>query len=245
MALQWLMWGTAAVVLAMLVQPAVPQPSCEMFSNYHGVPGIPGAYGPHGADGPKGEKGDTGDGPLHAMGRKGEPGVPGPAGRTGPKGEQGPHGQSGFQGPKGESGGRTQRPEKQHSFFSYKRGITQKPARERPIVFNRDVVPDLDTSLKGENLTHGVFSCKIQGVYYFTYHISAKELVCLKLMKGTKAILSLCDSSSSHLVTSGSLVFELAVGDKVFLQPTQHNKIVTSPGLADNTFTGMLLFPST
>ena len=45
------------------------------------------------------------------------------------------------------------------------------------VCVDRDVVPDLDTSLKGENLTHGVFSCKIQGVYYFTYHISAKELV--------------------------------------------------------------------
>ena len=63
-------------------------------------------------------------------------------------------------------------------------------------------------------------------------------------MKGIDVKLSMCDSSSSHLVTAGSMVLDLEVGDKVSLQPTQHNKIITSPQVADNTFTGMLLFPT-
>ncbi|CAL8337532.1 unnamed protein product [Lota lota] len=238
------MWCTAAVVLTMLVQPAELQSSCEMYSNYHGVPGIPGPNGPHGADGPKGEKGDPGDGPVQVLGRKGEPGDPGPTGRTGSKGEPGPNGLRGLQGPKGESGIRSHRTNKQSSFFSYKRGTLQQPQRDRPITFNSDVLPDLDTSLKGDNLTNGVFQCKIKGVYFFTYHVSAKDLVCLKLVKGTVAKVTLCDSSSSHLVTSGSVVLDLAVGDKVSLQPTQHNKMITSFQVADNTFTGMLLFPT-
>ncbi|KAG7251444.1 hypothetical protein CRUP_034589, partial [Coryphaenoides rupestris] len=103
---------------------------------------------------------------------------------------------------------------------------------------------DLAVALSGDALDNGVFQCRVKGVYFFAYHVSAKDLVCLKLMKGTETVLSMCDSSSSHLVTAGSVVLDLAVGDQVSLQPTQHNRIITNLW-ADNTFTGLLLFPTT
>ncbi|KAK0135872.1 Complement C1q subcomponent subunit B [Merluccius polli] len=242
-ALQWLMWCTVAVVLTVLVQLAELQLSCEEYSNYHGVPGLPGVNGHHGADGPKGEKGDPGEGMDY--GKKGAPGDPGLPGRPGQKGEQGPVGPSGPQGPMGVTGRQIQKTTKQVSFFSYKRGSTQSPQNNHPITFNSDVVSGLPDALKGDPLNNGVFECKIKGVYFFTYHCAAKDLLCLSLMKGTEAKMTMCDSSSSHLVMSGSMVLDLAVGDQVSLQPIRNNNRMVTGTWSDNSFTGLLLFATT
>ncbi|KAG7999361.1 hypothetical protein GBF38_000449, partial [Nibea albiflora] len=46
------------------------------------------------------------------------------------------------------------------------------------------------------------------------------------------------------LVSSGSAVLELEVGDRVSLHVTKFNNIVTSQGSTSHTFTGFLIFPT-
>lgn len=45
----------------------------------------------------------------------------------------------------------------------------------------REILPDLDQRFKGKPLTNGTFTCDIKGVYFFTYHISAKNRVSRRL----------------------------------------------------------------
>lgn len=61
-------------------------------------------------------------------------------------------------------------------------------------------------------------------------------------MKKGEAHMTLCDIADGFLVTSGSAVLELEVGDTVSLQATRYNSIVTSQGSASHTFTGFLIF---
>ncbi|XP_023265234.1 complement C1q subcomponent subunit B-like [Seriola lalandi dorsalis] len=105
-----------------------------------------------------------------------------------------------------------------------------------------DILPDLDQQFQGVSLTNGSFVCVIKGVYFFSYHISAKSRVCLNLLKGSDTHMALCDIAEGFLVTSGSAVLELEVGDTVSLQATRYNNIVTSQSSASHTFTGFLIF---
>lgn len=42
---------------------------------------------------------------------------------------------------------------------------------------HREFLPDLDQRLKGKSLTDGIFTCDTKGVYFFSFHISAKNKV--------------------------------------------------------------------
>lgn len=236
--------GTAAVVLLLVhVGPVLPQ-SCGT----PGIPGIPGSNGAHGVDGYMGEKGDPGEDALPFTGQKGLRGGLGPAGRPGLKGDMGLPGSVGEPGPPGEKG-RPFSGSSQKSFFSYKRVATQAPDFDVDIDFNREILPDLEQRLKGEQLINGTFTCSVSGVYFFSYSVSAKNKVCLKLMKGGSLHMTLCDTFEGYLVTSGSAVLPLRVGDTVSLQaarPTTTaltSTLVTSHS-TNHIFSGFLVFPT-
>ncbi|XP_022597780.1 complement C1q subcomponent subunit B-like [Seriola dumerili] len=238
MALRWLSCSTAVLLLLVHVAPVVAQTSCGA----PGIPGIPGTHGPNGRDGTKGEKGDPGESGQPVRGQKGGPGLRGPPGRPGMKGDVGLPGPPGYPGQPGEKG-RPFNPSKQaRAFFSQKRLLPQSPEIDTTMNFNSDILPNLDQQFQGVSLTNGSFVCVIKGVYFFSYHISAKSRVCLKLLKGSDTHMTLCDIAEGFLVTSGSAVLELEVGDTVSLQATRYNNIVTSQSSASHTFTGFLIF---
>ncbi|KAM7005511.1 complement C1q subcomponent subunit B [Tautogolabrus adspersus] len=240
MAPWWLTCSTAVLLLLVHVGPVVTQ-SCS--SGYPGTHGIPGTHGPNGLDGTKGEKGDPGEAGQPVRGQKGLTGMRGPPGRPGLKGDLGLPGPPGNTGRSGEKGRPFNTANEQKSFFSYKRVSTDQPEADTAIDFNTEILPDLGPQFKGESLTNGTYISTIKGIYFFSYHISAKSRVCLKLMKGTDIHTSLCDAADGFLVTSGSAMLELEVGDTVSLESTRYNNIVTSPSTS-HTFTGFLIFPT-
>ncbi|XP_062342166.1 complement C1q subcomponent subunit B [Osmerus eperlanus] len=245
MASQWMRWCTAAVVsivLTSLVTPVAMQ-TCDSDRGYPGVPGIPGAHGANGKDGLKGEKGDQGESWLGMNGPKGEPGLPGPPGRSGLKGDPGQPGPPGPPGPEGPTGERGSTKTIQKSYFSNQRTTTSYPTKNVDIPFERSVLSSSDPTLAGDSLRDGVFHCPIKGVYFFTYHLTAKNLVCLKLMKEKETKMELCDSSNNFMLTSGSVLLQLDVGEKVSLQTTDYNAVITREYRTDSIFIGFLLYP--
>lgn len=239
MAPQWLSCCTAAFLLLVHLSPVLMQ-----MCGTPGIPGIPGIYGPHGMDGQKGDKGDQGEAGQPLRGQKGTFGLMGPPGRPGLKGDMGLPGPPGLPGLPGEKGRPFSLSNQQKSFFSNKRTITQLPELDAVMNFNEPILSELDERLQGESLTNGSFTCTIKGVYFFSYHVSAKSRVCLKLMKGSNTHISMCDMSEGFLVSSGSAVLELEVGDQVSVQPSRHNSIVASYGSTSHIFTGFLIFPT-
>lgn len=239
MAPQWLSCSTAVFLLLVHLNPVVSQ-SCGI----PGIPGIPGSHGPNGVDGPKGQKGDPGEAGQPVRGQKGSPGLRGPPGRPGLKGDIGLPGPSGAPGRPGEKGRPFNPSNQQTSYFSYKRMMSQLPELDTAMNFNGKILPNLDQQFQGESLTNGSFRCAVKGVYFFSYHVSAKSRVCLKLVKGSDSHIMLCDTSEGFLVTSGSAVLELEAGDTVSVQATRYNSIVTSQGSTSHTFTGFLIFPT-
>ncbi|XP_020507802.1 complement C1q subcomponent subunit B [Labrus bergylta] len=240
MAPWWLTCSTAACLLLVHVGPVVTQ-SCGGFP---GIPGVPGTHGPNGLDGTKGEKGDPGETGQPVRGQKGSPGMRGPPGRPGLKGDLGIPGPPGNPGRQGDKGRPFNSANEQKSFFSYKRVSSDPPETDIAIDFNNKILPDLGPQLQGESLTNGTYTSVIKGIYFFSYHVSAKSRVCLKLMKGSDVHTTLCDTADGFLVTSGSAMLELEVGDTVSLESTRYNNIVTSPSTS-HTFTGFLIFPTT
>ncbi|XP_034021187.1 complement C1q subcomponent subunit B-like [Thalassophryne amazonica] len=241
MAPRWIAWSTALWLLFLNMSPVHSQTSCDAYRGAPGIPGIPGTHGPDGRDGPKGEKGDRGEAGQPVRGPKGEPGLRGPPGRPGMKGDRGGLGPNGVPGQPGEKGRAFILSNQQNSFFSYKRMMSQIQEPDTPIVFDRNMLADVQT---GELLENGTFTSLIKGVYFFSFHMSVKSKVCLKLMKGNEVAVDLCDNSEGFLVSSGSVVLELDVGDKVSLQaPRYQNNIVSSHGSTSHTFTGFLIFP--
>lgn len=248
MASQWLRWSTAvmvSVILTSLNTPAAMQ-TCGASRGYPGVPGIPGSHGGNGKDGPKGERGDPGESGLDTKVQKGGPGLPGPPGRSGLKGDPGQPGPLGPPGPIGSRGERVSSASTKatrKSYFSNKRTVISSPPKDKSMTFERAMLDNTDSSLAGDSLNNGVFHCSVKGMYFFTYHVSAKYMVCLNLKQGGVTRLGLCDSSNRLFQTSGSVVLELDVGETVSLHPTEYNAVTTRVDTTDNTFTGFLLYP--
>ncbi|KAG7226657.1 hypothetical protein INR49_001827 [Caranx melampygus] len=234
-------WLSCSIALLLLLVHIVPIDTQSCGSP--GIPGIPGTHGPNGRDGPKGEKGDPGESAQPVRGKKGAPGVHGPPGRPGMKGDVGLPGPPGYPGLPGEKGRAFNPANQARAFFSQKSILSHAPEIDTTLNFNRAILPELDQRFHGLSLANGSFICTVQGVYFFSYHISAKSRVCLKLLKGSVTQMTLCDISEGFLVTSGSAVLALNVGDTVSLQATTYNNIVTSQSSStSHTFTGFLIF---
>ncbi|XP_041673176.1 complement C1q subcomponent subunit B [Cheilinus undulatus] len=237
MALWWLSCSTAAFLLLAHIDLVFTQ-CCS--SGTPGVPGIPGTHGPNGLDGQKGERGDPGEASQLLRGLKGAQGQRGPPGRPGLKGDAGMMGPPGNPGRPGEKGRPFNPSNEQKMFFSCKLDASDPPQLNAAINFNGKILEDLEPQYQGESLTNGTYTSTVGGVYFFSYHVSAKSRACLKLMKGSEVHTTLCDTVDGYVVSSGSAVLQLEVGDTVSLEPTRYNHIATS---TSHTFTGFLIFP--
>uniref|UniRef100_A0A8B9DVL2 Complement C1q B chain n=1 Tax=Anser cygnoides TaxID=8845 RepID=A0A8B9DVL2_ANSCY len=205
----------------MLICLAGGQLACATLCRTYGtIPGIPGAPGQPGSNGRDGQNGPKGD--------RGPPGQAEDEGEIGEKGDPGVPGHPGKIGPRGPTA----------------RTISIFPRREQPIRFDRVI-----TNEKGhyEN-RYGRFTCRVPGIYYFTYHVTSKGSLCLRMKKGRggskgDVVVTFCDYvHSSYQITTGGVVLKMAANESVWLEPTEKNAIVGIEG-SDSIFSGFLIFP--
>ncbi|KAF0034426.1 hypothetical protein F2P81_012184 [Scophthalmus maximus] len=153
-----------------------------------------GGMGGRGLQGPMGPKGFRGD--------LGEPGRPGQPGRQGPEGKGIGHGQHST--------------EQARSAFSVIRTDSSYPRYDKTVTYQKTVV---NQNQDFEAAT-GFFTCKVAGVYYFTFHSAAKVSMCLRL--ASEALpnkLGFCGyNRNNEQVLSGGAVLQLAVGQRVWLE---------------------------
>lgn len=92
----------------------------------------------------------------------------------------------------------------------------------------------------------GKFTCKVPGLYYFTYHASSRGNLCVNLMQGRehlKKVVTFCDYvRNSFQVTTGGVVLKLEREEMVYLEATNQNALLGIEG-ANSIFSGFLLFP--
>ncbi|XP_014441994.1 complement C1q subcomponent subunit B [Tupaia chinensis] len=176
------------------------------------------------------------------FGEKGNPGIPGNPGKVGPKGPAGPKGSPGLPGapgPKGESGDYKAT---QKVAFSAKRTTHNAPRRDQPIRFEQ-LITNTNNNYEPRS---GKFTCRVPGLYYFTYHVSSRGNLCINLLRGRESpqkVLTFCDYVTNvYQVTTGGVVLKLELGETVFLQATDRNSLVGMEG-ANSIFSGFLLFP--
>ncbi|XP_053303222.1 complement C1q subcomponent subunit A [Pleuronectes platessa] len=218
-------YGMAALVgVALLLKAGQCDASCD------GRPGAAGSPGRDGWAGVKGEKGEpdaamadrsVDEGVLQRM--KGQAGNRGLQGAIGPKGFRGDLGAAGYPGipgppgPEGSSIGLGQDSSQQAvSAFSVIRTESSYPRYNQPVTFQTTVVN------RGRDFTAatGYFTCRVPGVYYFTFHSGAKVSMCLRLASDALTNkLGFCDyNRNNDQVLSGGAVLQLTVGQKVWLE---------------------------
>nr|XP_054768075.1 collagen alpha-1(X) chain-like [Lytechinus pictus] len=217
-----------------------------------GVQGPKGDAGPRGMDGTIGSKGDQG--PIGLPGKRGQagdPGIPGAPGKphgavnSQPQGPRGPRGHAGPRGPKGESGdsGRNSHNLRRWSAFSFgsTNVITASTHDDRILEFNHEFVnigDDFDTE-------RSVFTCQINGTYYFVMHAnkwSNSRNLYIKLMKNGEMVTAIYEDAGYDYYDgiSNSLLLHLRRGDRVWLQLHSNNEVYG--GLAKmTTFSGWLV----
>ncbi|XP_034442346.1 complement C1q subcomponent subunit C-like [Hippoglossus hippoglossus] len=248
-------YGMAVLVgVALLLKAAQCDVSCK---GTDGRPGVAGSPGRDGWAGVKGEKGEpdsamadssVDEGVLQMMkGELGSRGLQGVMGLKGFRGDLGTSGHPGLPGPPGPEGrsiGLGQHPSQQaRSAFSVIRTDSSYPRYNQPVTFQMTVV----NTPRDFAAATGYFTCRVAGVYYFTFHSGAKVSMCLRL--ASEALpnkLGFCDyNRNSDQVLSGGAVIQLAVGQRVWLESfkdqqtdsefrdTQEKKII---------FSGFLLF---
>ncbi|XP_043846848.1 complement C1q subcomponent subunit B isoform X1 [Dromiciops gliroides] len=241
-------WALATLLLLALAVVTLAQVTCVGHAAIPGIPGTPGVAGPNGKDGSPGEKGDKGLpgvlGDSGEIGEKGDAGNPGNPGKVGPKGPTGPKGVPGPMGPPGPPGESGDYGNMAKSAFSASRTIHGQLRRDQPIRFDQLITRE------GSDYEprSGRFSCRTPGLYYFTYHASSRNNLCVILIKAKRGaakekVVTFCDFVySSFQVTTGGVVLKLAEGDSVWLETNEKNSLVGLDG-ANSIFSGFLLFP--
>ncbi|KAM4651149.1 complement C1q subcomponent subunit B [Discoglossus pictus] len=232
----------AGIIFLTLVIVASGQ-DCIQGPATPGLPGIPGISGKDGRDGRKGEKGEPGPtarmGSHGLKGDKGPPGQPGPRGKNGPKGPPGPEGEKGEIGQRGENGVPGNHKLQHQSAFTVSRITSEYPAKNSPIIFSKEITNDL----KHYNPATGKFTCKIPGLYYFTYHASQSANLCVSLYVDGQRKGIFCDHiSNDKQVTSGGVMVQLVKGQEVWLAVNDYNGLIGIDN-NDSVFSGFLIFP--
>ncbi|KAM6927290.1 complement C1q subcomponent subunit C-like [Xenentodon cancila] len=242
------------VGMALLLSTVQCDVSCTGTDGKAGEPGTPGREGWPGVKGEKGEPVVMATGPVDPnvlMRLRGEKGSRGPQGSMGPKGYAGDLGAAGHPGaagppgPHGKSIGHSQQSSNQeaHSAFAVIRTSSAYPSYSQKITFDNTVV-----NTPGDlNANTGIFTCRIPGVYYFTFNSVAKVSLCLGIASDAldnKVVF--CDYSRRYeQVLSGSIVLQLAEGQTVWLESVRDQQ---SDAEARDTrekkifFNGFLLF---
>nr|XP_040060269.1 complement C1q subcomponent subunit C-like isoform X1 [Gasterosteus aculeatus aculeatus] len=254
----WTMAGCYGVAVLVGVASFLTTGQCD--ASCRGTDGVPGAAGPPGRDGYQGAKGEKGEpavaagGPVDVgilpalkgqAGSRGPQGVMGPKGYSGHLGPTGTHGAVGRPGPEGESighGGQLS-PQQGRSAFSVIRTDNSYPPLRQVVTFQTTVVN------KGQdfNAATGQFSCRVPGLYYFTFHSMAKVSVCLGILSDALGErLGFCDyNRNSDQVLSGGVVLQLRLGQKVWLESFRDQQ--KDPEIRDTQeksiiFSGFLIF---
>ncbi|XP_047437872.1 complement C1q subcomponent subunit C-like [Mugil cephalus] len=233
------------LVIGALISSVVPRlvamETCPA-TGMPGMPGIPGIPGRDGRDGQKGEKGEPGrwrGGIGPQKGEKGEPGLTGYAGKRGQSGEPGPQGPPGNPGPPGEPGEHGTVGVLQQAAFSVARGTRDHPPKDSVIRFT-NIITNINDDY---NATAGHFKCRVPGTYYFVYHASLNERLCVLMKMDDTLLTSFCDlRRNRRQVTAGGLAVYLSTGQKIWLE-TKDYKGMTGTESGYSIFSGFLLHP--
>lgn len=205
-----------------------------------GPKGIPGERGSKGADGIPGPPGETRpQGPIGQRGPSGPKGDQGLPGAMGPQGYRGPPGFSGTKGQKGQRGS-----QKEHDNIAFSvalRGSRYALTPGQPIRFNKVFVNEN----KPYNVNSGVFMATIEGVYFFSYHLtpSYSPLVVGIFHNGRVVVQTQTRQSGNNAgQVSGSVLLQLREDDEVWLQVLSigQNELISDE--ADNLFSGFILY---
>lgn len=205
-----------------------------------GMPGIPGLPGRDGRDGERGEKGDPGaewagsQGPQKGL--KGEPGPSGPPGKRGQAGEPGEPGSAGIPGSPGDPGEDGSAAAQQKAAFSVARATAEFPNKDSVIRFTK-VITNIQNDYNTET---GHFRCRVPGMYYFVFHATLGDKLCVHMKLNDKQLTKFCDFRHRNQVTSGGLAVYVSQGQEVWLETTEHRGMTASIG-GYSIFSGFLL----
>uniref|UniRef100_A0A673ZXS5 Complement component 1, q subcomponent, C chain n=1 Tax=Salmo trutta TaxID=8032 RepID=A0A673ZXS5_SALTR len=174
-------------------------------------------------------------------GQKGEPGVKGAVGKPGRSGVRGDKGSPGPEGARGEPGESGSAGSLLQSAFSVARGTASPPEKASPIRFT-SVITDVN---KDYNTETGRFRCRVPGTYYFVYHASSEERLCLVFKLDGTSMASFCDltyGGTKRQVSSGGLATYLKKDQEVWLETNDYNGMTGKPE-GNSLFSGFLLKP--
>ncbi|XP_041639385.1 complement C1q subcomponent subunit C-like [Cheilinus undulatus] len=227
-----------AALLLLATPLMVSSQSCPAMP---GMPGIPGMPGRDGRDGEKGEKGQSGavwkGGNAPQKGEKGDPGSMGYAGKRGPSGESGEAGIPGVPGPPGLPGEAGSVGVRQKAAFSVARGTNDYPSRASVIRFTT-VITNINDDYDTET---GRFRCRVPGTYYFVFHASIDDRLCVVMKLDNKQLSTFCDHRRiRRQVTSGGLAVYVARDQEVWLE-TKDNRGMRGKPAGYSIFSGFLL----
>ncbi|XP_044066120.1 complement C1q subcomponent subunit C-like [Siniperca chuatsi] len=232
------------IVICALLSLAIPllvaMESCPAIG-MPGMPGIPGLPGRDGRDGEKGQKGQPGaewhGGLVPQKGEKGEPGLTGFAGKRGQSGEPGKPGGPGIDGPLGEPGEPGTAGVQQQAAFSVARGTNDYPDKASVIRFT-NVITNINDDY---NTATGHFRCRVPGTYYFVFHASLEDRLCVLMKLDQTLLTSFCDHRRSRRqVTAGSLAVYLSRDQEVWLETKDYRGMRGKPA-GYSIFSGFLL----
>ncbi|XP_034021220.1 complement C1q subcomponent subunit C-like [Thalassophryne amazonica] len=231
------------IILALLplaVHLVAAMETCQA-SGMPGMPGIPGLPGRDGRDGEKGQKGESGElwigGVGPHKGEQGEPGLMGHPGKRGQSGDRGPAGLPGLTGPPGEPGDPGTVTVQQQAAFSVARGTNEVPDKFSVIRFTT-VITNINNDY---NTQTGHFRCRISGTYYFVFHASLEDRLCVVLKQDQTQVASFCDHRrGKRQVTSGGLAVYLSRDQEVWLETKDYRGMKGSPS-GYSIFSGFLL----
>lgn len=230
------------LLLSMGIPLLVAMETCPA-TGVPGMPGIPGLPGKDGRDGGKGEKGQPGaawhGGLGPQKGEKGEPGMMGYPGKRGQSGELGEPGLPGIAGPPGEPGDPGTVGVQLKAAFSVARGSNDYPDKASIIRFT-NIITNINDDY---NIATGRFRCRVSGTYYFVFHASLEDRLCV-LMKLDQALLTaFCDHRRNRRqVTSGGLAVYLSRDQEVWLETKDYRGMRGKPA-GYSVFSGFLLHP--
>nr|AFZ93919.1 complement component 1qA-like protein [Oplegnathus fasciatus]AFZ93921.1 complement component 1qA-like protein [Oplegnathus fasciatus] len=252
-------YGLAVLVgVALLLTTGQCDVGCRGMDGHAGEKGAPGRNGWPGLKGEKGEPAVMRDGLMDAgvllrlKGEEGSRGLQGVMGAKGYRGDLGTVGLPGIPGRPGAEGksiGHGQHsPQQARSAFSVMRTDHSYPPFNQRVTYQNTVV----NKPVDFNAATGQFTCRVPGVYYFTFHSVAKVSICLRIASDALSNkLGFCDYNTANhnrnhdQVLSGGVVLQLTAGQKVWLESFKDQQ--TDADARDTRekqiiFSGFLLF---